>query len=806
MARFGTLWPRTDRSVLAVRRSSKGDGPAASGGGNGPGVVDGDLAAQARRSYLLYAMSVISARALPDVRDGLKPVQRRILFTMFNDLRLTHDARHRKCAKVVGDVIGKYHPHGDTAVYDAMVRLAQDFVMRAPLVDGQGNFGSIDGDGAAAYRYTEARLTKIAAELIEEIKFDTVGFRPTYDGTGVEPEVVPARFPNVLVNGASGIAVGMATSIPPHNLGEVIKACLMLIDDPELSVRKIIRVIKGPDFPTGGRLIAERDGLAKAYETGRGTFKLQGTWKQVPGERGKSSIVITSVPYAVEKSAIVEEIGELIAAKKVPGVVNVQDLSTSDVHVELELSAQANPELAMAYLYKNTKLSVTVKLDLTCLVPGDGPDSPVRPARLDLRSILRHFLDFRLKTVRRRFEFELRKLAERIHILEGFEKIFNDLDRAIKIIRSSDGRDDAATKLMKAFTLDKIQADAILDTRLYRLAKLEIDAIRQELAEKRKRAGEIRTILASETKLWGVIKGEFEALVKEYGTPRKTQIEQSDLTEEFTAESFILEEDAHVLVTRDGWIKRQRALNLETTRMREGDEALAAVAGSTRERMIVFSNKGTAYSLRIHDIAQSSGHGTPIQKLVKFEDGERVIAAVSTDPRVMPEFSGPKPELGEEYEEPYPHMIAITRRGMAMRITLWPFREASTARGRRYGKARDGDEFVDILQVRAEDDICIISRKGRVLRFNVMEINLLAGPGLGMVAIKLDDDDEVVGAWLANTSAEIEKVGGTKATIAAKSIESGSRAGKGVAWIKRGEVKRVIAAPVTVPSLEEDSK
>ncbi len=799
--------------VMDARRAVEeiggaGGGGGGTGGGMG-GVVPGDLAEEARRKYLNYALSVITARAIPDVRDGLKPVHRRIVFTMFDDLGLTHEARHRKSAKVVGDVIGKYHPHGDTAVYEAMVRLAQDFAMRMPLVDGQGNFGSIDGDSAAAYRYTEARLTRLASELLSELPKDTVDFRPTYDGTGREPVVVPARFPQLLVNGSTGIAVGMATNIPPHNLGEVIRAAVALIDDPQTSVKGLLKYIKGPDFPTGGRLVATRKEIQQLYEEGKGSCKLQGEWKFREEEKS-TFIVITSVPYAIEKSALVEEIGEIILSKKLPGLLGVQDLSTRDVHVEIELSRKSGtePELLMAYLLKNTRLQVTVKFDFTCLVPIPGSEVG-RPARLSLLQILREFLDFRLITVRRRFEYDLRKLRERIHILEGFEKVFDALDEAIRIIRKSEGKQDAAAKLMKAFKLDEIQVDAVLETKLYRLAKLEIDKIRAELADKRKQAKAIEAILKSEAKMWAVIREELEELAKNYPDARRTRISDEDVTEEFTAESFIVAEDAVVLVTRDGWIKRQRSINLASTRMREGDEALALVGGSTKESLILFTNKGSAYNLRIHDVPQSTGHGTPIQQLFKFKDGERVIAAVGTDPRVMPEFGFPRPELGAEYEEPYPHMVAVTRSGMAMRFTLWPHKDPSTSRGRMFGKARDGDEFIATFKVYAEDDVAALSRQGRLLVASSQEVSLLGGPGLGVILIKLEDDDELVAAATASTPMEVEKVTGGAQKVLGKSYKSAARGGKGIELWKRGAVKRVALPEPAVPNLEalaEDDK
>ncbi|MEM6995127.1 MAG: DNA topoisomerase (ATP-hydrolyzing), partial [Myxococcota bacterium] len=524
-------------ALAAASPSTKHDaaGPVAAadgagGGGPSDGMIDGDLAEETRRKYLNYALSVITARAIPDVRDGLKPVARRILYTMYHELRLVHDARHRKSAKVVGDVIGKYHPHGDTAVYDAMVRLAQDFAMRAPLVDGQGNFGSIDGDSAAAYRYTEARLTEVASQLLSELGKDTVDYRDTYDGTSKEPIVLPSRFPHLLVNGGTGIAVGMATAIPPHNLGEVVRAAIALVDDRKLTVRKLMRWVKGPDFPTGGEVVASRADLAAIYEAGRGNFKLRGRWKLEDTARRGPRIVITAIPHAVEKATIVEEIGNIILSRKLPVVVGVQDLSTRDIRVEIELDKKADidPELVMAYLFKHTRLQVTVKVDLTVLVPTANPEVGA-PSRLDLKQILEYVLDFRFATVKRRLQYELRLLEQRIHILEGFEKIFDQLDKAIRIIRRSDGKSDAATKLMKAFDID-----AVLETKLYRLAKLEIEKIRAELAEKRKAAAKLRAIIKSQAKLWGLVKTELTEVAEKFADSRRTRISDEDITEEFS--------------------------------------------------------------------------------------------------------------------------------------------------------------------------------------------------------------------------------------------------------------------------------
>ncbi|MGB1274339.1 MAG: DNA gyrase/topoisomerase IV subunit A [Nannocystaceae bacterium] len=763
-----------------------------------------------RSSFLGYAMSVIISRALPDVRDGLKPVHRRILYAM-HQLKNTHTQAYKKSARIVGDVIGKYHPHGDSAVYDALVRLAQDFAMRYPLVDGQGNFGSIDGDSPAAHRYTEAKLTKLAAELLVELRKQTVAYRDTYDGTGREPVVLPARFPQLLVNGSTGIAVGMATSVPPHNLEEVCKAASALIDKPDLSVRQLMRYVKGPDFPTGGQLVADKAVLARLYEKGKGSCKLQGAWKVKPAPasaktKSKSTfVVIHEVPYGVEKSALVEEIGNIILGKKLPGLVGVQDLSTEDVHVELELRGKgSDPALVMAYLLKHTRLQVSIKFDLTCLIPTDNPEV-CAPARLDLAAILRHFVDFRILCVRRRFEFELRKLEERIHILEGFEIIFDDLDRAIRIIRRSEGKADAAKKLIKAFAIDEIQAEAILETKLYRLAKLEINRIREELAEKRKLAKKIRGILKSPAKLRAVVKSELDELATTYRDRRRTKIGAEDVTVDFTAESFIVEEDAVVLVTRDGWVKRGRKINLKTTRMREGDEPLALIGGSTRECLVLFSNKGSAYTLRINDIPPSTGHGIPVQKLLKFKDGERVIGAIGTDVRVMPEFAYEKPELGDDYEDPYPHMLAVTRGGLSLRFTLWGYRDISTARGRKFGRLKEGDEFLSVFKVYAEDNVYALTQKGRMLACNAQDIKLLSGAGRGVTLMKVGPGDQILAAHRTSESIHYEKKSGSSKKLVAKNYAVVGRGGKGTALFQRGMIKRIVGPEIPIPTLDEDA-
>ena len=478
-----------------------------SGNGTGEGAVPLHEAAQSR--YLNYALSVITSRALPDVRDGLKPVQRRILYTMWQQ-GLTADAKHRKCAKVVGDVMGSFHPHGDAAIYETLVRMAQSFSLRYPLVDGSGNFGSLDGDPAAAMRYTECRLTRISDELLAEIEQDTVHYRPNYDGTKTEPVVLPARLPNLLINGATGIAVGMATNIPPHNLGEVCTALIKLLENDELGNAQLSRYIKGPDFPTGGQILNSPDELKAIYKTGSGSIRLRGTWDIGEEARSTKTIHIDSIPYTVDKSQLVSQIGEVIEKRKLPQLLDVKDVSTEDVRIAIEMKKDADEKMVMAYLYKHTAMQITFPVNLTCLIPTENPEVG-RPERLDLKSILWHFLHFRLEVVTARLEHELEALKKRIHLLEGFEKIFDVLDEVLRIVRKSDGKADAAEKIMKRFGLDAEQTDAILELKIYRLARLEILVIQQELEDKRKRARQIGGLLKNEESRWKLVREELEA-------------------------------------------------------------------------------------------------------------------------------------------------------------------------------------------------------------------------------------------------------------------------------------------------------
>jgi DNA gyrase subunit A len=711
---------------------------------------------------------------------------------------LTADTKHRKCAKVVGDVMGSYHPHGDAALYETLVRMAQSFSLRYPLIDGSGNFGSLDGDSAAAMRYTECRLARISDEMLTEIEQRTVHFRPNYDGTKTEPVVLPARIPNLLINGTTGIAVGMATNVPPHNLGEVCTALIKLLDNPDLSSVQLCRYVKGPDFPTGGQILNSADELKEIYKTGSGTIRLRSTWEEGPTTRGSQTIYITSIPYAVNKAALVERIAEVVLSRKLPPLVDVKDVSTDDVRISLELKRDADPKMVMAYLFKNTPLQTNVIVNLTCLIPTENAEVG-RPERLDLKAILWHFLHFRLEVVTNRLEHELESLNNRMHVLEGFEKVFDALDEIIKIIRKSDGKADAAAKIMKRFELDAEQTDAILELKLYRLARLEILVIQNELADKRKRARQISGLLKDEDGRWTVVRDEIEAIQAQYAKTdkRRTIIEAAEEVA-FTEDDFIVEEDNVVIVSRDGWLKRQKEVrDLSTTRLREGDSVLAVLQGSTRATVVFFTNVGAAYTARIIDVPASTGYGEPVQKLFKLRDGERVIAALSLDPRVAGEISAKK-----EGAVPKVHAVAVTSDGYSLRFGLDAFVEPSTRAGRRYARPSAGVEVVGVAKIAGDEIIIAATEEARAILCRADEVNFLSGPGKGVILIKLSEKDRVLG-FIASTGdrdiMRVETTRGAEQTISTTKYEVTGRGGKGRELLQRGQFTRVIPQEVENP-------
>jgi DNA gyrase subunit A len=758
----------------------------------------------AQSRYLNYALSVITSRALPDVRDGMKPVQRRILYTMWQQ-RLTAEAKHRKCAKVVGDVMGNYHPHGDSAIYDALVRIAQPFSLRVPLVDGSGNFGSLDGDPPAAMRYTECRLAPVAGEVLGEIGRGTVHFRPNYDGTREEPVVLPTRVPLLLINGASGIAVGMATNIPPHNPEEVCSAAIRLLDalveDRDLSTRELCRTIKGPDFPTGGQVTSSPEELKQIYEAGQGSVKLRATWEVGSTDKNGTTVVVTSIPYSVNKATLVERIAEVALSRKMPLLLDVKDVSTDDVCIELLLKKDADPAKVLAFLFKHTPLQTNFAVNMTCLVPTENPELG-RPERLDLRSMLWHFLHFRMEVVTRRLQNELEGLARRIHILEGLVTVFDALDQILRIIRKSDGKADAAAKIMKQWKLDAEQTDAILELKLYRLARLEILVLQQELQEKGKRVKDIKRLLAEKSGRgrWSIVRAELEEIVRDYGKTnrRRTLIQSIEEEAEFSAEDLIVAEDNHVLVSTDGWIKRQREIkDPSQTRLREGDGVLACVAGSTRATVVFFSNFGTAYTARIIDVPATTGYGEPIQKLFKLKDGESIVAAFSFDPRAIGSL--------EEHDGYYPeaYALAVSSDGYAQCFGLSPFAEPSTKSGRRYARPKGNAQVVGVAVVHGDEHVVAVSRARRALICTVEEVNYLSGAGRGVMLMKLGGDDVLLGFRVARDDHDAlvvkASMGGTY-KISTGRYEATGRGGKGREVLKRGQFVEVVAEPIAAPA------
>jgi DNA gyrase subunit A len=761
------------------------------------------IAKETHERYLRYALSVITSRALPDVRDGLKPVQRRILYTMHHDLHLDFDGRPRKCAQIVGDVMGKYHPHGDSAIYDALVRLAQEWVMLVPLVKGQGNFGSYDGDPPAAYRYTEAKLGQMAEFLLRELKQDTVEMRPTYDSMRDEPVVLPAEFPNLLVNGSSGIAVGMATNIPPHNLGEIIRASISLIDDPNTTTAELLNKVKGPDFPLGGKIITDRATLRSIYENGEGSIKIQGEW-ELEGEGTKQpQIVITSIPFSIDKSKLEEAIGRIIEDRKVPEMIGFNNESNKKegIRIVIHLKAGADPQKVMAYLFKHTEVQQNFSYNLTCLVP-DAEGHP-KPQKLGLKAILSHFLEFRLITVKKRLQFDLDQLRKRIHILEGFRIIFDALDKAIKIIRGSTGKADAAVKLMAEFDLDQIQTDAILDAQLYKIAQMEIKKILDELKEKLKEAKKLEDLLASEKRLWNLIKDELNAVSEKLPQKRRTRMATDEDVLEFSEEDYIVKENTNVVLTRDGWIKRVgRLASVEGTRVREGDEVVAVVPGTTLDHVAFFTDDGMVYTTRINEVPPSSGYGEPITKYFRLPDNFKIIAAAGSDPRFIPESIRP----GKKEDPEGPYVMIVTAQGLTLRTPFAAYRVASTKAGRKIVRLAEGDKVVMARVLLDEESVLLASADGRIIHFPISDISVLSGAGKGVIGIKLDPKDHCLGGTLVSGRFDkivVETTGGATKEYGRVAIPLVNRGGKGVEIAKRGGFTRILPMPIELPDWDE---
>ena len=690
-------------------------------------VVEIDINKEMKRCYIDYAMSVIVGRALPDVRDGLKPVHRRILYSM-NELGLAPEKGYRKCARIVGEVLGKYHPHGDTSVYDALVRMAQDFSMRYMLVDGHGNFGSVDGDSAAAMRYTEAKMNKIAAEMLRDITKDTVDFIPNFDGEEKEPVVLPSRYPNILVNGSSGIAVGMATNIPPHNLGEVIDGTIMLIDNPETTVLELMTAIKGPDFPTGATIMGKA-GIRAAYETGKGRVIVRAK-AEIEEENNRHRIIVTEIPYQVNKAKLIENIADLVKDKKIVGISDLRDESDRDgMRIVIELKKDANPNVVLNLLYKHTKMQDTFGVIMLALVNN-------QPQVLNLKEVLNHYITFQKEVVTRRTVFELNKAEARAHILEGLKIALDNIDEVISIIRSSKSTEIARNTLMERFSLSEKQSQAILEMRLRRLTGLERDKIEEEYAEIMKQIEYLKSILESEEKLLSVIKEELIEIKRRYGDDRKTSIEK--VVNEIDIEDLIQEEDVVVTLTHSGYIKRISAdtysaqkrggRGIQAMSTKEDDFVEHVSITSTHSDVLFFTNRGRVYKLRAYEIpdAGRTAKGTNIINLIAIEQDERIETVLT---------------IADDVTEGF--LFMGTKQGLVKKTHLSEFKNL-----RKNGliaiNLREGDELLKVKVTRGDADIIIVTQDGNAIRFNETDVRPMGRTASGVRSINLRKNDIAV--------------------------------------------------------------
>ncbi len=701
------------------------------------------------KSYLDYAMSVIVTRALPDVRDGLKPVHRRILYAMWQ-IGLRANAKFRKSATVVGEVLGKYHPHGDSAVYDSMVRLAQDFSMREPLVKGQGNFGSMDGDSAAAMRYTESKLESIAEQLLHDIDKNTVDFRPNYDGSHKEPSVLPGTLPNLLVNGSVGIAVGMATNIPPHNLGEVCAAAIHLIDNPEATVSDLMEFVQGPDFPTGGQIYNVKD-IEAAYTTGRGGIVLRAKTEIIEDAKGNFAIIVNEIPYLVNKANLIGKIADLVKDKKLEGIKDLRDESNKDgVRVVIELKRDAYPKKILNQLFKLTQLQTTFHVNTLALVDG------IQPRVLNLKAVLEEYIKHREEVVKRRTQYELEKAQARAHILEGLDIALNNIDAVIKVIKKSKDRDEARTNLMKKFKLSEIQSNAILDMRLQNLANLERMKIQNELKEKRQLIKELQSILKSVKKMRGIIKEEITTMVDKYANDRRTKVIKHGV-KEFSTEDLIANEDTILMITKGNYIKRlspdtfkkqkrggKGVIGLAT---KEEDVVERLISTTTHADLLFFTSKGRVFKTKAYDIPESSrtSRGQALVNFLQLAPNEgitSVLALGGAKPKQTAEESVGEEEtmVGSEHK----FIIMVTKNGTMKKVDLKNFDNV-----RRTGiiaiKLKDDDELNWVRPSTGKDQVLLVSRDGQSVRFEEKGIRAMGRTAGGVRAMKLKGDDTIVG-------------------------------------------------------------
>ena len=691
-------------------------------------IIERDIEDEMKTAYIDYAMSVIVSRALPDVRDGLKPVHRRILYTMYED-GLTSDKPYRKSATTVGDVLGRYHPHGDSSVYDAMVRMAQTFSLRYPLIDGHGNFGSIDGDGAAAYRYTEARMSKIAEIMLTDIEKNTVDFMPNFDDRLQEPTVLPAKIPALLVNGSSGIAVGMATNIPPHNLTEVINGIIKIIDDDNVTDEQLMQIIKGPDFPTGGMILG-REAIKQAYTTGKGKITVRAEAEIEEMSNGKQKIIVTSLPYQVNKAKLIENIANLVKEKRIEGISELRDESDREnaVRIHIGLKKDANARVVLNQLYKNTQMQDTFGVIMLALVDG-------QPRILTLRQCLDYYIDHRKGVILRRTQFELDKALARAHILEGLKIALDNIDEVINIIRSS--YDDAKERLMERFGLSDIQAQAILDMRLKTLSGLQREKIEEEYNELMKLIAHLREILGSEKLVFEIIKEELTEVKEKYGDERLTKIVAAE--GEFNEEDLIKEEQMVVALTHFGYIKR---MPIDTYRSqkrggkgisgistREEDFVKQIFTTSTHDTVLFFSNKGKLYRLRGYEIPEAgrTAKGTAIVNLLSLDAGEKISAVIP-----ISDFEDSK------------YLLMATKNGLIKKTPLQEY-NSSRKTGLLAITLKDDDELIDVRLTDGQDNVVLVTEKGLCITFDEKDVRPVGRSAQGVLGIRLDEDDTVIG-------------------------------------------------------------
>lgn len=755
----------------------------------GSTILPAELSKEMRTSFLEYSMSVIVSRALPDVRDGLKPVHRRILYAM-NESGITPKRPHAKSARTVGDVIGKYHPHGDAAVYGTMVRLAQPFSMRVPLVDGHGNFGSIDGDSAAAMRYTEARLDKAAMELLRDLDKETVDFQPNYDESLEEPVVLPARFPNLLVNGSAGIAVGMATNIPPHNLGEAIDATCVMLDNPECSVDDLLKVMPGPDFPTGG-IIMGRKGIRDAYETGRGSLTVRSTCRVEEGKNGRKSIVVSEIPYQVNRTKLLEKIAELIRDKKLPEISNVHDgADRHGIDIIIDLKQNAIPQVVLNKLYKHTQLQVGFGCNMVALVNGV-------PRTLSLKEMLHYYILHQEEVVERRTRYDLAKAEARAHILEGFVIALDNIDEVIRIIRASKTDAEAKETLMQTFSLSEKQSEAILEMKLRRLTGLEREKIEQELAELREKIEYYKRVLSDKNLVKQIIKDELLEIKDKYNTKRLTKI--TDEAKELDVEDLIAEEEVAVTVTKAGYVKRlpvatyrqqkRGGKGMQGVNLKESDFVEHLFISSTHAYMLFFSSFGKVYRLKAYEIPEASRHarGTAIVNLLPLEKGETIAAVIAT--KDFPE---------DEY------LMFATASGMVKKTSMKLY-----DRTRRDGliaiNLKENDKLISVKRVAEGEKVVMVSSAGKAIMWDESEVRAMGRDTMGVRGMTVNADARVLGMEIAHEGSDlfvITELGYGKRTPISEYPEH-HRGGQGVYTITMTPKKGLLAAMKIVDPEDE---